>query len=215
MRARPAPGRSAPVERRVPAGRLPPADWPAVRALVEAGLPRQGGPDWAQPVEGVGASAEAIQGLARACGGVVSGGGAGTGPAECAPLRWWWRRRSREREGLRVPHPDRGPGGRGPQEAGARDLQGSGGVGVRRRAPSAAREERAPRPSLSSWTAPRGTSPTADPAPRADLSTGPARAVGDAGCAHRSLGPAGCRAPEPGGGPLFPSVSAQTPWPSP
>lgn len=73
-------------ESRARVGRLPPGDWTAARARVEARLPWPVGSDWTQQVEGVGTSAETVHGLARACGGVVLGGGTG----DRALLRWWW-----------------------------------------------------------------------------------------------------------------------------
>ena len=87
---------------------------------------------------------------------------------------------------------------------------------MRRHPPSADQGERAPRPSLSSWTAPRCASPTADPASRAGLSSGLPR-VRDAGCVRRSAcGPGGSGGPpESEAGPLLARVPTQTPWLSP
>lgn len=109
---------------------------------------------------------------------MVLRGGAGD-PELSVPLRWWRRPDPlRERVFGSHPHPDPGTGRPG-------GVEGPGGVGVRHHPPSEDQEERAPRPSLSSWTAPRGASPTADPAFRAGLSWG-LQSVRDAGCVCRS-----------------------------
>lgn len=147
----------------------------------------------------------------------------GRGPAgQSAPLRWW-RLLCPVRErllGSLTPTPEREAG-----EAGCRRLGGSRAASGEAPPPSVQREKGPPRPSLSSWTAPRGTSPTADPASRADLSAGLPRRCGTGAACGRSLwplpgplrpgAPEAPRAPELGGGPLLTRVSTQTPWPSP